>query len=447
MSQVPILPPPPPPPPILPPAPKPKYESLVSNSTEKLEWKGTVEEAEKAFTTSVEKGFDVVRDRESKKSITGTLTIEDTNGNLKGKVELKDGKLNGEEIFYDATGKIVEKNYWIAGKPSKTPPPRLKETKIHNTANDSAKRIPPPPRPIFNPFAERTKAENKDKSNPASSIKPKILPPDPTRLPQLPSWLTERVKKSEKTNFKEIIHYESGVKHGSLYYASDGLVGFWKLDGNARDISGNNNHGYIEGAIPGTDRNGESNGSLFFDGKDDSVRIDYTRVLNPSFLTYSIWVNHEKVTKDSHEFIVFSRDDYRGEAGYHLRISGPLTDRHFNTYVGNRGGHLTRSKWLQWNGGRLPKIKILPQTWYHLCVSSSLNKLVAYVNGEMAASFNLDHMIVPNSRNHLYIGGYNGPKKGVKESSAFYGKLDNFRIYDRVLSASEVKASYETDLK
>ena len=32
--------------------------------------------------------------------------------------------------------------------------------------------------------------------------------------------------------------------------ASTGLVGHWKLDGNAKDSSGNNNHGYIEGAIP-----------------------------------------------------------------------------------------------------------------------------------------------------------------------------------------------------
>ena len=228
--------------------------------------------------------------------------------------------------------------------------------------------------------------------------------------------------------------------------ASTGLVGYWKLDGNAKDSSGNNNHGYIEGAIPGTDRNGDSNGSLFFDGKDDSVTIDYTRLLNPPFLTYSIWVNVEKITKETLEFIVFSRDDYRGEAGYHLRISGPLTDRHFNTYVGNRGGHLTKSGVLQWNGFRL-KSKILPQTWYHLCVSSSLNMLVAYINGEKAESRNLDHMIVPNSRNHLYIGGYNGPNARIKQPAAFFGKLDNFRIYDRVLSPSEVKASYETDLK
>jgi len=228
--------------------------------------------------------------------------------------------------------------------------------------------------------------------------------------------------------------------------ASTGLVGHWKLDGNANDSSGNNNHGHIEGAVPGTDRNGDSNGSLFFDGKDDLVKIDYTRLLNPPFLTYSIWVKLEKVTTKSEEFIVFSRDDYRGEAGYHLRISGSLADRHFNTYVGNRGGHLTKSGVLQWNGFRL-KSKVLPQTWYHLCVSSSLNKLVAYINGEKAESRNLVHMIVPNSRNHLYIGGYNGPNKRIKGPAAFFGKLDNFRIYDRVLSDWEVKASYESDLK
>ena len=80
----------------------------------KLEWRGTVEEAERAFTTSLEDEVAVVRDRESK-TITGTLTIVGSNGNLQGKVELKEGKLHGEEIFYDKDGNIVEENYWIEG--------------------------------------------------------------------------------------------------------------------------------------------------------------------------------------------------------------------------------------------------------------------------------------------------------------------------------------------
>ena len=176
-SQVPIppsyKPPPPhkPPPRLLPPPPKPKLESFVYNSSGELEWRGTVEEAERAFTISLEDEVDVVRDRESKKSITGYLTILDTNGKPGGKVELKDGKLHGEEIFYDEDGNIVEENYWIEGKLSKTPPPRVKETKIQNTEDDSAKK----PRPKFDPFAERPKAEIKDISNPNSSIKPKTI--------------------------------------------------------------------------------------------------------------------------------------------------------------------------------------------------------------------------------------------------------------------------------
>ena len=176
-SQVPVSPsykPPPPhkpPPRLLPPPPKPKLESFVYNSSGELEWRGTAEEAERAFTTSLEDEVDVVRDRESKKTITGHLTILDTNGKPQGKVELKDGKLHGEEIFYDEDGNIVEENYWIEGKLSKTPPPRVKETKIQNTENDSAKK----PRPKFDPIAERPKAEIKDMSNPNSSIKPKII--------------------------------------------------------------------------------------------------------------------------------------------------------------------------------------------------------------------------------------------------------------------------------
>ena len=157
-SQVPV--PAPPPPPLLPPPPKPKHEYLLSNSSVELEWRGTAEEAERAFTTSLEDEVDVVRDRESKKTITGYLTILDTNGKPQGKVELKDGKLHGEEIFYDEDGNIVEENYWIEGKLSKTPPPRLKKTKLQNNTNDSTNipsnpfLVPTSPLSLANPWSD-----------------------------------------------------------------------------------------------------------------------------------------------------------------------------------------------------------------------------------------------------------------------------------------------------
>ena len=145
---------------LLPPPPKLKHESFVYNSSVELEWRGTAEEAERAFTTSLEDEVDVVRDRESKKTITGTLTIVDSNGKLQGKVEVKDGKLHGEEIFYNTAGKIIETSYWVAGKRSKTPPPRVKETRIQNTENDSTKKpsnpflVPTPPLSLPNPWSD-----------------------------------------------------------------------------------------------------------------------------------------------------------------------------------------------------------------------------------------------------------------------------------------------------
>ena len=230
--------------------------------------------------------------------------------------------------------------------------------------------------------------------------------------------------------------------HHPSSHASNGLVGHWKLDGDAKDFSGNNNHGYIHGAVPSTDRNGDSNGSLFFDGKDDFVEIQHTRLLNPPLLTYSIWVKHEERLKNNNEYIVISRNDKGGESGYHLRIGGPKEDTHWNTYIGNRGGDLTRNRFLQWPGFRA-KSKVIPKKWYHVCVTVSLNQLNLFINGKEESQMGLKHMLVPNTKRPLYLGG--DPVHMLRSdvgNCVFFGHLDDFRIYERALSITEVQALY-----
>ena len=45
-----------------------------------------------------------------------------------------------------------------------------------------------------------------------------------------------------------------------------GLVDWYPFDGNASDMSGNGNHGTLNGATLGTDRHGQTNKAMSFDG-------------------------------------------------------------------------------------------------------------------------------------------------------------------------------------
>ena len=53
-----------------------------------------------------------------------------------------------------------------------------------------------------------------------------------------------------------------------------GLVAWYPFDGNASDMSGNENHGTVNGATLGTDRHGFAGKAYSFDGVDDWISIN-----------------------------------------------------------------------------------------------------------------------------------------------------------------------------
>jgi hypothetical protein len=50
------------------------------------------------------------------------------------------------------------------------------------------------------------------------------------------------------------------------YLPTNGLVAYWPFNGNANDESGNGNNGINYGATATSDRNGNSNSALSFNG-------------------------------------------------------------------------------------------------------------------------------------------------------------------------------------
>ena len=69
------------------------------------------------------------------------------------------------------------------------------------------------------------------------------------------------------------------------------------LDGNASDMSGNENHGIVNGAKQGADRFGMVGQAYNFDGVDDFIDVGNNIVLNlPSSLSISLWVRNPQGT-------------------------------------------------------------------------------------------------------------------------------------------------------
>ena len=71
------------------------------------------------------------------------------------------------------------------------------------------------------------------------------------------------------------------------YVPTNGLVGYWGFDGDAKDYSGNNNHGAVNGATLTVDRNGKSNSAYNFDGVNDNISVN--SLIYPNSRSISLW--------------------------------------------------------------------------------------------------------------------------------------------------------------
>jgi len=80
-------------------------------------WAGTVSEAEIFFITDLIDGIDTVHYRSSGIPFSGCMRIINDQGQAQGEVNLLNGRLHGEEIFFDANGEVIERNFWANGRP------------------------------------------------------------------------------------------------------------------------------------------------------------------------------------------------------------------------------------------------------------------------------------------------------------------------------------------
>ena len=75
---------------------------------------------------------------------------------------------------------------------------------------------------------------------------------------------------------------------------TDGMIGYWPLDGNAKDVSGNNYHGELDGKVT-WEAKGKVNGAAKFDGAGNHIKVAQ-KALAPQVLDFTVvtWINGYK---------------------------------------------------------------------------------------------------------------------------------------------------------
>ena len=209
---------------------------------------------------------------------------------------------------------------------------------------------------------------------------------------------------------------------------TEGLVAYYPFDGNANDASGNGNHGVVHGATLTADRFGNENGAYRFDGNDwIEVESSSSLSLLTSNMSLMTWV---KIDSQSGWIPFLCKGRTARQFGLELGISGNGEIRIFVNDFNSTG-----------NGSQVetvaPSGSITVGEWYHIAISYTGEKLVSYINGVQAASIDVSDSFAQND-DSLYIG------KDPPDATEYYrGELDDIRIYNRALSAAEVKALYD----
>ncbi|MYB65077.1 LamG domain-containing protein [Candidatus Poribacteria bacterium] len=208
---------------------------------------------------------------------------------------------------------------------------------------------------------------------------------------------------------------------------TDGLVAHWKLNDasgtTVGDSSGNGHEGTLVGDPQWTD--GYFDGALDFDGTEDEVDIPFHENLNQETFTITAWAN-ATTGGTGHRAVVSSRDDFpqRGFIFY-------ATPNNIWQFWTGGGG---------WNPISGPAVNL--DDWDHLVGTYADGLQRFYVNGEFVGETNAT--ISVNTAQEFLIGA--GANETATHNYRFVGKIDDVRVYDRVLDESEIALVMESQV-
>ena len=228
------------------------------------------------------------------------------------------------------------------------------------------------------------------------------------------------------------------------YVPTDGLVGWYSLDGDVVDSSPSSNHGAAFGPTPFGNRFGESASSLNFNGVEDYLSIPHSETWEEMpELTISMWVR-----PDAHPTIIETCGGVTGQrAALMNKWASSNESRTFElmlqsvTSGSNQSpGHLNVCH----NAGCYADVGSWDDypvaVWTHLCVVYGVDSGFVCVNGSVVYSSSALSVSAGMNweDNEIYLGDF--PNAGCNR--AFDGQLDDIGTWSRALTLSEIETLY-----
>jgi hypothetical protein len=209
---------------------------------------------------------------------------------------------------------------------------------------------------------------------------------------------------------------------------SNGLVAYYPFTGNAADSSGNGNNGIINtGVLITTDRLGKPNSAYNFSGGTITIpHKTYLSITQGGQFTIGLWVNKSGNQNPVH--IIGKRaqgaNAFNWQLGQHTSPGGLPGGGLVFTGVTS-----SISTGIDYNGIKDSIIQI--NKWEHLVGTFDNGNWNLYKNGKLVAQKNSTFYAPDSGNPSLEIGNAGG-------WGAFWGKIDDIRIYNRVITQQEI---------
>lgn len=226
-----------------------------------------------------------------------------------------------------------------------------------------------------------------------------------------------------KREYPRTIKDRTGLEKNTVV-GTNPLVANYTFEGNANDVSGNGDHGTVNGATLTTNRFGQANKAYSFDGTNDYIQLPIKTSDYSNTYSISVWINGDEGS------IVGEANSTNNSYGCMMFINATkeyLRLGHFKNTV-HDFDELTIN---------ISEYPILNK-WSHIVfvrVNNAYHK--AYINGRFAGQVSCADVSAASS-NNMRIGA------DYYSSSIRYfnGKIDDIKIYERELTVKEIKDLY-----
>jgi len=209
----------------------------------------------------------------------------------------------------------------------------------------------------------------------------------------------------------------------------EGLVAHYPLDGDADDFSEYGNNGINNGATATVDRNGNPNGAFNFSGSGQYIRVPIASQLQfgTESLSISLWLR--TITSEVDRKALGSN----WGAGYAVHMG--VDSGYARTDLATGSGHMTTLS--------SPDL-VNDGLWHHVAMvrDSVEDTATLYVDGSEVDAATDDSLSL-NSSSSYGIGAM--MENGSTPNKLFPGDIDDVRIYNRALAASEVVQLYSQE--